>query len=154
MPIVTEIFLLDRPETHTLGIRTRTRVEDLPTLIGPSYGKIAAYLDELGTHMADIPFVAYHNMDMQNLDLEIGFPVAKALPGKEDIQAATIPGGLAVGCVYQGPYTGLREPYDELGQWIQANGYTPTGVAYEFYFNGPPTPEDKLLTLILFPVHK
>lgn len=36
-------------------------------------------------------------------------------------------------------------------EWIPANGYTPTGVWYEFYLNDPAeTPENELLTKIIF----
>jgi hypothetical protein len=44
-----------------------------------------AYLKELDEYLAYVPYVAYHNMDMQNLDIEIGFPVAKELESKNDI---------------------------------------------------------------------
>lgn len=63
----------------TLSIRTRTPIGDLPRLLGESYDKIAGYLAELGEEPAGAPFAAYYNMDMQDLDVEIGFPVGKSL---------------------------------------------------------------------------
>ena len=154
MPRITDIMLLEQPEVPTLVVRTRTRVQDMPLLIGKSYGRIAAYLGEIGRHMAGIPFVAYHNMDMQDLDVELGFPVAGRLPGKGDIQPGTIPAGLTVVCLYQGAYSGLQGAYAEMAAWIQEHGYVPSGVAYEFYFNGPEFSEQLLLTQIAFPVSK
>ena len=67
-------------------------MQDLREVLGKSYGSIMAYLMELGEQPVDAPFTAYYNMDMQNLDVEIGFPVGKALPGRGEIQASTIPG--------------------------------------------------------------
>ncbi|MEW6623889.1 MAG: GyrI-like domain-containing protein [Bacillota bacterium] len=38
-------------------------------------------------------------------------------------------------------------------QWINEHGYTPTGVAYEFYYNSPDqVPERLVLTKIVFPL--
>ena len=38
-------------------------------------------------------------------------------------------------------------------EWVPANGYTATGVSYEFYLNDPEqTPENELLTKIVFPL--
>ena len=119
MPRITDIMLLEQPEMPTLVVRTRTRIQDMPLLIGKTYGSIAAYLGELGHHMAGIPFVAYYNMDMQDLDVDLGFPVAGRLPGKGDIQAGTIPAGLMVTSLYQGAYSGLQGAYAEMAVWIQ-----------------------------------
>jgi effector-binding domain-containing protein len=152
MPRITDFMLLEQPQVPTLVVRTRTRVQDMPLLIGKSYGTIAAYLRELGRHMAGIPFVAYHNMDMQDLDVELGFPVAASLPGKGDIQPGMIPAGLTVACIYQGAYSGLQSAYEEMAKWIQEHGYIPSGVAYECYYNGPEFSESLLLTQIAMPV--
>jgi len=154
MPRITDIILLEQPEVPTLAVRTRTRVQDLPALIGKTYGSIAAYLGELGHHMAGIPFVAYHNMDMQDLDVELGFPVASRLPGKGEIQPGAIPAGLMVTCLYQGAYSGLQGAYTEMAAWTQEHGCAASGVAYESYFNGPGFPENLLLTQIMMPVQK
>jgi len=154
MARITNIMLFEQPEVSTLAVRTRTKVQDLPVLIGKTYGSIAAYLEELGRYMAGVPFVAYHNMDMQDLDVEMGFPVAGKLAGKGDIRAGTIPAGLVVGCLHQGAYSGLQGTYEEMAKWIQEHGFKPTGLAYECYFNGPEHPEALLLTQIMMPVQR
>ena len=71
----------------TLSIRVRTPIQGLPGLLGESYGKIAGYLAELREEPDGAPFAAYYNMDMQDLDVEIGFPVTKAIQGKGEIQS-------------------------------------------------------------------
>jgi hypothetical protein len=63
MPRISPLSLLETREQPVLSIRTRTSVEQLPALIGESYGKLAAYLGRIGHHPSDIPFVAYYNMD-------------------------------------------------------------------------------------------
>lgn len=149
MPRMTDIALLKFPGQSTLCVRKTARVEDLPMLIGQSYGRIAAYLRELGEWMADVPFVAYHNMDMQKLDVEIGFPVSGPLPGREDIVPGVIPAGRIIFCMYRGPYSKMAPVYGEMLRWIGDNGYSAAGTAYEHYYNGPECPEDELLTKIV-----
>jgi effector-binding domain-containing protein len=137
----------------TLVIRTRTPVQELPTVIGGAYGAIAQYLGELGEPPAGPPFTAYFNQDMQNLDVEIGFPVSRALPGRGEIHASEIPGGKVATCLYTGPYSGMEPAYNALFQWMEANGYQATGVAYEVYLSDPDeTPPEELQTQIVFPV--
>ena len=50
--------------------------------------EIAQYLAEQSEQPAGAPFVAYYNMDMQNLDVEIGFPVTACLPVEVRSKAA------------------------------------------------------------------
>ncbi|MEA5060560.1 MAG: GyrI-like domain-containing protein [Candidatus Pelethousia sp.] len=152
MPRASDIAVLKLPAQSTLCVRKATRVEALPMLIGQSYGKIAAYLQASGEAMADVPFVAYHNMDMRNLDVEIGFPVSIPLAGREDIIPGTIPAGKAVFCIYRGAYSEMLPVYTEMAQWIEDNGYAPTGISYEYYYNGPDWPQQELLTKIVIPV--
>jgi effector-binding domain-containing protein len=144
--------LVERTAQPVLSIRARGAVKDLPGILGRSYGILGAYLGRMGQQPAGAPFIAYYNQDMQNLDLEIGFPVAKKLPGQGEIQASEIPGGKAASCIHVGPYDKIAPAYEALGQWMQSKGHQGTGVCYEIYLNDPQqTPPDKLQTQILFP---
>jgi effector-binding domain-containing protein len=141
-----------QPAQPTLAIRTRTSVQELPQLIGQAYGAIAQYLGELGECPAGPPFAAYYNMDMENLDVEMGFPVARPLAGRGEIQASEIPGGMVATCLYTGPYGDDMAPaYDALTQHVEEHGYETTGVVYEMYLNDPQeTPPQALQTQIVF----
>jgi effector-binding domain-containing protein len=145
--------LIEQAEQPALCIRTRTAVENLPAVLGKSYGAIAAYLGELGEQPAGAPFVGYFNMDMQDLDIEIGFPLASKVPGKGEIQSGTIPGGKLATCLHIGPYSAVEPAYTALTQFVAESGYEATGAAYEFYLNDPSkTPQDQLQTQIVFPI--
>jgi effector-binding domain-containing protein len=145
--------IIERVAQPSLSIRTRAAVQDLPRLLGESYGKLMQYLGELGETPAGAPYVAYFTMDMQNLDMEIGFPVLSPLPGKGELQAGFLPAGKSAACHYTGPYNEVASAYNDLSAWIAAQGVQPTGVAYEFYLNDPKTtPSAELQTLILFPL--
>ena len=152
MPRISNIELLNCPDQPALTIRTRTSVDKLSVMIGFGYDRLAAYLGTLGEHMSNMPFVAYHNMDMADLNVEIGFPVPSPLAGNGDIHYAPVPGGLRAFCMYLGPYSEMAPVYNEMAVWIIKNGFTAVGTSYEYYFNGPDCPEDQLLTQIVMPV--
>jgi len=139
----------------TLTIRTRTAVQDLPQVLGEAYQAIEEYLGELKEQPAGPPFTAYYNMDMQNLDVEIGFPVPRELSGRGAIQAGHLPEGKIATSLYTGPYSDMEPAYAALSEWIEEHGYEPTGVAYEFYLTDPDeAPPEEWQTQIAFPLKR
>ncbi|MFX0102390.1 MAG: GyrI-like domain-containing protein [Candidatus Hodarchaeota archaeon] len=128
---------IDKDAQPTLIVRTRTPVQELPNIIGKTYGEIFHYLGEIGEEAAGMPFVAYHNLDMQDLDVEIGVPVSKVLGEKGDIKAGEMAAGKYATCLHVGPYSEIEPAYNALSKWIGDNGFEATGVAYEVYLNDP-----------------
>ncbi|AOY76110.1 GyrI-like domain-containing protein [Clostridium formicaceticum] len=146
--------LAEKPAQPVLSMRTKTAVENLPQELGKAYGIIIQYLNEIGEKPSEeVAFAAYYNMDMQDLDVEMGFSVAKPLAGKGEIQASEIPAGKQVSYLYKGPYHQMEPVYTAMMAWISKNSYTPTGTAYEFYYNSPmDVAESELLTKIVLPL--
>ena len=147
----TECQLVEQPARPTLFVRTQVGVQDLPQTLGQAWGAIMRYLGELGEAPAGPPYVAYYNMDMQNLDVEAAFPVARPLPGRDEVQAGELPAGRYATCLHNGPYNELGPAYEALTRYVAEQGKEPTGVAYEVYLTDPQTtaPQD-LQTQILF----
>ena len=149
-------YKCDIQEQHampTLALRTRTSLEKLPDAIGQGFGAVIGYLGKIGKQPAGAPYVAYHNMDFADLDVEIGFPVAKKLPGEGAIKASQIPGGKMGTCFYTGPYPEMSVAYEALKKMLAEKGLEGTGICYEIYYNSPmDTEPSKLQTLILFPL--
>ena len=136
-----------------LSIRKTTSVGNLPQEIGKAYGSIMQYLQELGEQPAEAPYTAYYNLDMEHLDVEMGFPVSKQLAGKGEIKAGSIPAGKYVECMYKGPYAEMVPVYEAMSKWIAEKGLEAVGTSYEVYYNSPAeVPESELLTKILMPV--
>jgi effector-binding domain-containing protein len=136
-----------------LSVRTRTHVDHLPQAMAKAYAAIVQYMGELGTYPSGPPFAAYFNTDMEDLDVELGMPVAEEQPGKDDIQASEIPAGQVVTCVHVGPYSALEPSYSALSEFVHEQGLEPTGVAYEIYLDDPQSiPEEEMKTRIVFPL--
>jgi effector-binding domain-containing protein len=136
-----------------LVIRKRASVQQLPQILGQAWGAIMEVAGRTGAAPAGPPFVAYRNMDMQDLDLEIGFPFATRLGGEGEVQAGELPGGKAAECLYVGPYDKIASAYEAIQKWLDEHGHTPTGIAYEFYLNDPQTTRpEELQTQVVFPL--
>jgi effector-binding domain-containing protein len=145
--------LKEQAAQPTLTVRATTPVQGLPQVLGQAYGAIAQCLGQMGEQSAGPPFVLYHNMDMQALDIEAGFVVTRKLSGQGQVQAGEIPAGQFASVLYTGPYDQCGPAYEALTQFIQASGRKATGVSYEFYLNDPQqTPPHELQTLIMFPI--
>lgn len=145
------IEMIETQEQPTLVLKAVTPVSELPKILGKAFMDIVTHIMELGEQPVGPAFVGYFNMDMERLELEIGFPVSKALPGKGDILAGHIPAGKQVSCMYKGPYMQMPPAYEEIQKWIKDNGYKPLGPVYEHYYNSPEeVSESELLTKIVF----
>lgn len=145
------IELKEHKAQPVLSIRKTTAVGNLPQEIGKAYGSIMQYLNEIGEQPVEAAFTAYYNMDMEHLDVEMGFPVSRLLAGRDEIKSNEIPAGKYAECMYKGPYAEMTPAYDAMNKWIGDNGLEATGTAYEFYYNSPmEVPESELLTKILF----
>ncbi len=143
--------LTEQKEQPVLSVRTRTAVGNLPQELGKAFGAVLQYLGEIGENAAGPAFAAYYNMDMENLDVEMGFPVAKPIAGRGIVQAGTIPAGKQASGIYKGPYSQMEPVYNAMNAWLGENGQEPTGVVYEFYYNSPmEVPESELLTKVVF----
>ena len=148
-----KIEVLEQKAQPVLAIKTITNMSELPKVIGDSYGKIMEYMAELGEQPADAPYTAYFNLDMENLNVEIGFPVSRTFPAKDGIQPGEIPAGKFVCVIHKGPYAEMEKPYNQMFKWMEENGYQSTGVYYEYYYNAPGVvAESELLTRIVMPV--
>lgn len=145
--------LEDVNKGYVACIRTRCAAEDIPAVLGEGYGKIMHHLQANGIVPSGVPYTAYFNMDMLDLDIELGIPVPEEVQGSEDVVSGEMPPGKYAVTVFTGPYGELEPAYAALSEWMATNGHVPVGVAYEFYLNDPGnTPPDKLMTKIMFPL--
>lgn len=145
--------IVERPTQTTLSVRGRIPVQGLPQFFAQAYAAIVQYLGELDQQPAGPPYAAYYNAEMQDLDVEAGFPVSGPLPGRGDIRGGQLPGGQAASCVHVGPYDQIGPAYDALARYVQAQERTTRGVVYEIYLSDPAqTPLHQLRTQIVLPL--
>jgi effector-binding domain-containing protein len=133
----TPVELIEQAPQPALIVHAHTRAQDLPALLGQVYGRVIGHLGAQAEQVALMPFVAYYNLDMQDLEIDAGFTVVREIPGEGDIQAVYLPGGPVAACTHYGPYGDCGPAYEALQAWITEHGREATGVAYEFYLNDP-----------------
>lgn len=148
-----ECALQSLPARAVAYIRTRVAVQDLPPTVGASYEEIGSCLREAGAFYAGPPYVAYYNMDMQDLDVEIGVPITGSLVGVGRVQYREMPAYRAATLLYIGPYEQIGAGYEALMAWVAAQGLEISGTGIEWYLNDPTNvPPQALQTLITFPL--
>ncbi|KUO71248.1 MAG: transcriptional regulator [Clostridia bacterium BRH_c25] len=152
MAVISKINLLEQQEQHVLSIRTIIDFDNYPETAKQAYGKIMAYAAQNNLLLSGSPFVCYHNTDLKNLDVEMGFPVAKPVPENGDIVGHTIPVRKAVSGIFLGAYEDTDPLMFEIMQWIAAHGYEQQGTIYNYYLNDDDRNTSELLTQIVVPV--
>lgn len=141
----------DIPAQPTVQVRRVTAVEGLRDVFDASYGALWGYFAAQGVEAAGPPFAIYHNMDMSALDMTLGFPVAEPLPGDGNVQGGVFPAGRWATTLHTGPYDGVGAAYAALEAWATEQGYTPSGIACEFYLNDPrDVPPEEYQTQVMF----
>lgn len=149
----SNVQLLEQEERPALSIRTQTSVHDLSAELGKACQAIAQYAAVRGVTLDGPAFAAFHKMDQELLDVEIGFPVEHETIGHGSIQSTAIPKGLYVTCKHVGAYDELEPIYGEMNEYIAKEGLKPLGTAYEFYYNSTLEVEEKqLVTRVMLPV--
>lgn len=145
--------LVDRQAQPTLVVRTRAAVERLPQILGPAWGRVMACAGKAGGTPSDAPFVVYHNLDLQDLDLEIGCAFTRPLEGEGDVLAGEIPAGKVAQCVHVGPFDQTAAAYEALQAFVAERGLRVAGPAYEYYLDDPrEVPLEQLRTRVVLPV--
>jgi len=145
--------LIDVRSQPTLAIRRRVTRKTISQEIGPALGAVMVYAREQHVQPAGAPFVIYHSVYGDGMDIEIGYPFAGSVEGRGDIRASQISEGVAAACLHVGPYSRIVESYDRLSQWMMMNGHMGSGIAYEIYLNDPQTtPPEALQTRVVIPL--
>ncbi len=155
MARISNITLTQQPELHTLTIRKSINfITEFSDFAGQSFDKITKYLENINVLLGGEPIVCFHNMDLKNLDVEVGFPTAILVSGKDEMTAQTIHSQKVVSAIDLGAYEKQDPTLEEIFVWIQENGYEMQGKIYYQYLNDTNRPENEFLTKMIIPVKK
>ena len=138
---------------RTLMVRMTAPVGDLPRIMGDVFGELGSYMGRKGIDFAGPPYALYRNMDMEALDVEMGFPVNREDIGEGRIKPGELPAGTIATALHTGPYSRLEETYGALMAYVGEKGKSAEEWMYEFYLNSPGEVEpEELQTEICFPL--
>ncbi len=115
----------NRAEQATMGIRTQTPMRGMSKVVNKLFKELNAWIKREGVKPNGLPFLRFYVIDMAGeMDIEVGIPVAAALPtvtlpGGEQMRSGVIPAGRYASLVYSG--SGLAGN-KALIEWAGANG--------------------------------
>ena len=143
------------PEKHTLMIRTITPFSVMPQLMDTLFGELVTYMKAHTIAFDGPPYTMYYNMDMEALDIEVGFPVSQIhdlAPDAGRVKKGCIPAGTVVTGNHIGSYETMEKTYIKIMEFAKQQGIeVHESWMYEFYLNSPEdTPPDQLQTQIYF----
>lgn len=143
----------DVDEKLALMIKKTTSVQDMPNVLGECYGEIMQYVHKINAKEPLESFVIYNNMNMSNLEIDVGFTIPEKLPGRDHIKMSSIPAGRYAIALHEGPYENLTETYDKLTAYVKEKELEVDNWVYEVYLNNPmDNPDEQPRTMIYFPI--
>lgn len=143
-------------------IRAVTMRGVAPTL--PQLGEVVweylttlkAYLKEHRTVPTGAHFHLYHDEELQdeNIDIEVAYPVEDELPNSEHIQVRMVEPVEQMACaVHHGSFDKMLRANVSIMRWISANGYHVVGPYREVYLQYQPQGDQQgCVTEVQFPV--
>jgi effector-binding domain-containing protein len=117
--IVSGPTIDERKEQPYMGIRVQTPMSGMSKHVTKLFKEINTWAKANDLKPAGVPFLRFHVIDMEGeMDIEVGVPVAKAMPGDDRVKAGIIPAGRYASLIYIGNgYTGNKT----LVEWAKAN---------------------------------
>jgi effector-binding domain-containing protein len=108
-----------RPEKIYMGVRTQTPFKGMFKVINKLFKEMNVWVKQHKVELDGPPFLRYHVIDMAGeMDIEVCFPVAAALPGDQRVTVGLLPAGRYASLIYTN--SGLAGN-KALVSWILAN---------------------------------
>jgi len=121
--MITEPKLVDRQEQHYVAIRTAVPIP-FGTYLNPLWKEVDHWLKSKGITTYGPAIIRYLTTDMsKKLDIDVGFIVAKPIPGDDRIRADVLPDGNYAVLKYTGPYKGkgIYKATVAILEWAKQN---------------------------------
>lgn len=110
----------ERDEQPYMGIRIQLPMKGMFSVVDKLFKELDVWLKQRDIQPAGAPFLRYHVIDMRGeMDVEVGRPVAVALPGDGRVAPGLLPAGRYASLVFSG--SGLAGN-KALIEWARANG--------------------------------
>ena len=136
--------------------------DTLDRVIRPLQSALTSRMNAAGVR-PDGPAMAYYDArpgpgtqlgtPAEAVTVHAAFPVCTDLGAAGDFAIAELPGaGPAATIVHHGPMEEVGTSFEALARWIDANGYTSTGLVREVYLDSPADAPEQWITELQVPV--
>lgn len=155
MARISKIMVKQLPEQHMITVRnTIDFFSQYADFMGDTVGGILSLLEENDVFPASGPIVCFHNMELETLDVEIGFEIAAPIEVVAPMKVMTLPSRTVATTIDRGPYEEQDPTLEALMRWIPENGFVADGGIYYHYLNDEEQPQAEYLTQMLIPVKR
>ena len=153
MARISEIRLKQTPACWTISARKAINfAEEYAAFFEESLARIDALLAERGVLTGSPAMACFHNMDLERLDVEAGYHLAREVPGQGGVACQSRPACKIVTAIDRGPYEQQDATLMELFGYIEARKLTMRGPIFYYYLNEPNRPQSDYLTEMAIPV--
>jgi effector-binding domain-containing protein len=128
-----EIRALSLVAQHTIVIRDKVRVPDLPQWFARVFTETTAAISRASATIVGPPFARYRPLGAREFEVEAGFPVAEAMAADGEVIPSMLPAGPAIATWHIGPYDTMTPAYDAILAWMEREGAEPAGPPWETY---------------------
>lgn len=132
-----DIHVIEHQAVDTAIVRDTVALEDMPAFFSRAFGATMHVLTAQGVHPIGPPFGKYYGMPGAVVDVEAGFPVQRPVQSSGDVSPGTLPAGMIVEALHEGPYTSIGQTYAEIEQFITEHGLIPGAIMWESYLSDP-----------------
>jgi len=154
---LSSIEVRELPEQPVVVVRHRISMRETARI--PEWiAETVQAAERSGRPPTGMPFVRTLAMEGEEMDIEVGWPVARSGPGggatEDGVHDGVLPAGPAAIASYFGPYEEIAPAYATIQAWCAEHGYAVAGAPWESYANNPHEEPDssKWRTDIHFPV--
>jgi effector-binding domain-containing protein len=132
-----EIEVRELQPQPVVAVRVSVPVEAIPTVMGEIFDELFAYVGRAGLIPAGMPYARYHSFGAEEVDMEVGAPLATPAQGEGRVVSGELPGGPVAATLHVGPYDGIAAAYDAIAAWMHERGSDPAGAPWEAYCTDP-----------------
>jgi hypothetical protein len=137
-----------------VAVRDTVAMARIGEAMGPLFERLYGWLGAQGVSPVGAPWARYLMVGSDELELEIGAPVAEAPAVGDGLIAGVLPACEVATTLHMGPYDRLPEAYAAVNAWLEAEGWQIAGAMWEIYENGPDSEPDpgRWRTTVVFPI--
>jgi effector-binding domain-containing protein len=128
--------VVERKAQPVASIRTRCKPAEISATLAILLPEVMAHLNATGAKITGPPFSRYHAFG-DEIDIEAGIPVARAIEEKGRVKNSELPGGKAVTAWHIGPYEKLSEAHQGLMGYVAEKQMKVKGGPWEIYWTDP-----------------
>jgi effector-binding domain-containing protein len=115
--------VVEYAEQPYVSITMSVTMAEIGAKLPPLTGEVFGWLGARGTAPDGAPFFKYNVIDMAGeLEIEVGVPVAEAVPGDDRVRAGVLPAGRYATVTHVGPYEELLGATSRLLSWGKEQG--------------------------------